>query len=79
MATLNVNQLMRDSACFQCLTPGQHLAIQSYLLALDAGGSLDPRVLLNNARQFQSLDPGQHAVIQTGLLCDIAAAVAPEA
>lgn len=67
---------MRDSACFQCLTPAQQLSIQTYLLARDAGGSLDPKTLLKDATDngFTTLTPSQNEAISAGLLCDIAVA-----
>lgn len=78
MATLaEINQLVQESKCFTCLTADQQLAVITYLLAKDAGGSLSPSVLLEEATRngFTTLRPNQNSAIQTGLLCSIADAL----
>lgn len=66
------NDLLAAAACFaERIPPGQQAALQTYLLAVIAGGSLDPNVLLEEARCFRCAD-GMLMEIQTYLLCQIA-------
>jgi hypothetical protein len=46
------------------------LAIQTYLLAVIAGGSTDPGVLAAQAKAFQGLN-GRQLEVQSFLLCQI--------
>lgn len=48
------------------------LAMQTYLLAVMAGVSLDPDVLLANAKDFQECSAEDLAAISAYLLCQIA-------
>lgn len=63
--------LLDLAKCFNCLSPQQHLAVQTYLLALQAGGSTDPTVLLGLAKCFICLTEQQLLAIQAYLLCQI--------
>ena len=66
------SDLSAEASCFECqLSEVQRSAINTYLLALLAGGSTDPQTLLNSATAFQNLSPLQLAQIQAYLLCAI--------
>ena len=70
---------LADAAkCFQsCIPAGMQPAVQTYLLAVIAGGSLDPKVLLAAAttpgKSFLVLE-GVQQEVQAYLLCQIASA-----
>lgn len=64
--------------CFECLTKRQLEQIQVYLLALKAGGSIDPGVLLALAKCFECLTPPQFKAVQAYILCQIANGSTPE-
>lgn len=66
--------LANDARCFGCyLTPMQHVAAQTYLLAILAGGSTDPATLANEARCFScNMTPIQMQIVKTYLLCALA-------
>jgi hypothetical protein len=68
------NDLIDGAKCFQqCIPQGMQLAVQTYLLAVIAGGTLDPRELANQARCFNNcLSVGEQLAIQSYLLCQIA-------
>lgn len=70
--TCTTDSLMDSAKCFNCLTPIQQLAIQTYLLAVQAGGSTDASVLLSSAKCFLCLPQQQLLAIQAYLLCQIA-------
>lgn len=74
MAAVNCDPaaLVKASACLSCLTPGQHRMVQTYLLAVAAGGSTDPKVLLPLAKCFTCLTPGEQEIVQIYLECKIA-------
>jgi hypothetical protein len=61
-----------SSACFDCLDDQMMMAIQTYLLAVIAGGSTDPNVLQSEAKAFQGLSHKSNLEIQAYLLCQIA-------
>jgi len=65
------NSLLQASQCLDCIPPGAQARVQTYLLAVLAGASLDPDTLLKNAACFRCLD-GFHKEVQTYLLCQIA-------
>jgi hypothetical protein len=66
------SDLAAEATCFECqLSDAQRAAIQTYLLAVIAGGSTDPQTLLTAASQFQNLSGVQLAQIQAYLLCAI--------
>lgn len=65
------DDLAAAANCFQCLTPKDQAAIQTYLLAIKAGGSLDPHVLAEAARCFACYNPRALAQMDTYLLCQI--------
>lgn len=62
---------MAAAPCFVCPTSQQSEAIQTYLLAVIAGVSLDPDVLMENAKCFVCLTSQQRDAIKTYLLCVI--------
>lgn len=63
---------MASAACFEAqLSEAQRGAIQTYLLAIIAGGSTDPQTLLTAASAFQNLSGVQLAQINAYLLCAI--------
>ena len=49
-----------------------HAPIQTYLLALLAGESLDPNVLMEKAKCFKCIPAGMQAEVQIYLLCKLA-------
>lgn len=63
--------LKSASQSFENLTASQRLSIQTYLLAVLAGGSLDPSELLYQARCFACLTQSQNIQVQNLLLCEI--------
>lgn len=63
--------LQAAAKCFECLTPKQHLTVQTYLLAVIAGGSTDPATLLAQAKCFACMTPAQQQEVQVMLLCNI--------
>jgi hypothetical protein len=66
------NTLLQQSACFNsCIPHGSQLAVQTYLLAVIAGGSQDPNALLQAAKAFQSLGEKSLLEVQAYLLCQI--------
>ena len=64
--------LVAAAKCFQCLTAGEHRMVQTYLLAVAAGGSTDPKVLLPLAKCFACLTTGEQELVQLYLECKIA-------
>lgn len=67
------NQLMQSAACFNgCIPPGSHKAVQNYLLANIAGGSIQTNVLMQAAAPFQRIPIGLSPFIQAYLLREIA-------
>lgn len=65
------NGLAEAAKCFVCLPPASQTQVQTYLLAVIAGGSTDPNVLLEQAKAFQGISPAALLEIQTYLLCQI--------
>jgi hypothetical protein len=66
-----VQSLAAAAKCFECLSPGQKEAIKTYLLAVRAGGSTDPNVLLDQAKCFTCLNALELQQLQAYLLCKI--------
>lgn len=64
--------LAEASACYGRLTPKQKEAIKTYLLAVIAGGSTDPQVLMAQAKCFMGLSEKQLKAIQVYLTCQAA-------
>ncbi len=64
---------LEASKCWLCLAPIHREAVKTYLLAVLAGGSLDPAELLAaaTAAGFTGLDKNAHQPIQDSLLCQI--------
>ena len=65
------------SACFSCLTKAQRDVVKTYLLAVIAGGSLDPATLMADAACFQCLTPRQLQLLEPYLMCIISGGVVP--
>lgn len=65
------NSLMEQAKCFKCIPNGIQMEIQTYLLAVIAGGSTDPAVLMEQAKCFRCIPQGMQAEVQTMLLCNI--------
>lgn len=63
--------LAEAAKCFTCLSPADHAAIQTYLLATIAGGSTDPATLLAAAKCFTCVPDSELKRIQVYLLCAI--------
>jgi hypothetical protein len=64
------NALLDAAKCFRCIPDGMQAPVQTFLLAVIAGGSTDPEVLMQQAACFRCAD-GMHQEIQTMLLCQI--------
>lgn len=74
MPTTCTPSSLADSAkCFECITKRQRDAINTYLLAVIAGGSTSPSVLMPLAKSFAdpSLTKKQLLAIQAYLMCQI--------
>lgn len=65
------NDLSSLAKCFCGLSEKQQSTVRTYLLAVIAGGSIDPNVLAAEAAQFVKLNPIQSSV-EVYLLCAIA-------
>lgn len=63
--------LAEASACFTCFNPKEQEAVRTYLLAVIAGGSLDPETLLDAAKCFTCLNQKQVLAIEIYLLCQL--------
>lgn len=64
--------MLDDAGCLAgCIPPAKHPTIQTYLLALINGGSMDPAELLRSAVRFSGLPASAHAGLQAYLLCQI--------
>ena len=62
--------LAEAAKCF-CLPEHLQLAVQTYLLAVAAGGSTDPGTLAESAKDFRGLSARQLMEVQAYLLCQI--------
>lgn len=56
---------------FEKYSRAEHLAVQTYLISVAAGGSTDPQVLLTAAKDFLKLDQVSQLAIQNYLLCSL--------
>ena len=63
--------LAAAAKCFQCLPSEQKQWIDTYLLAVIAGGSTDPNTLAKAAKGFQGIPDGLIPKVQAYLLCQI--------
>ncbi len=63
--------LAAAAKCFQCLPSEQKQWIDTYLLAVIAGGSTDPNTLANAAKCFQCIPEGALPRVMAYLLCQI--------
>ncbi len=70
--TCTATSLASEAACFTGMSPDQKEAVKVFLLAVIAGGSLDPATLATAAACYQGMSPDQSAAVQTYLLCQIA-------
>ena len=57
--------------CWTCIQPDHREAMKTYLLAVIAGGSLDPNVILQAAKCFTCVQPDHQKAMQNYLLCQI--------
>jgi hypothetical protein len=71
------NSLLEAAKCFKCIPAGAQDALTTYLMALKAGGSTDPKVLMAQAKCFRCIPPGQMGALLTYLLCQSANEVTP--
>lgn len=58
-------------ACFRCLSGHDLMALNTYLLAVLAEGSLDPSVLIQAAACFKCLSEMELLQVQAYLLCQL--------
>jgi hypothetical protein len=63
--------LAEAAKCFQCLPSEQKQWIDTYLLAVIAGGSTDPNTLALAAKDYQGVSSELLQRIQVYLLCQI--------
>jgi len=70
-ATCTPEALAEAAKCFECLDEKSQLGIQTYLLAVIAGGSTDPNVLAAAAKKFQGVSDRGLLAIQDYLLCQL--------
>lgn len=61
-----------QAACFKCLPVDTAQAIKTYLLAVIAGGSLDPKTILSQARGFFAIPSGMLPAVQATLAATLA-------
>lgn len=71
MATCTTDALAITSACFNCLSLTQQLAVQVYLLQQIATNTATAGQLLDSAKCFTCLTDHQLRAIQAYLLCQI--------
>jgi len=71
MVTCTANSLATAAKQFESLSEAQSVAVQTYLLAVIAGGSTNPATLLAAAKCF-CLGERELMQIQDYLLCTIA-------
>jgi hypothetical protein len=69
----NTNALAAAACSFQCLNPPTLLEVQTYLLAIIAGGTTNAATLQDQARAagFCCLSPDTLREVQAYLLCQI--------
>lgn len=69
----NPPDVAKAAACFQCIDQGMQMPVQLYLLAVIAGGSLDPKVLTAaaGAAKFQTIPKQMQVPVMDYLLCQI--------
>lgn len=73
MAVCTPESTAAASACFACaLNDHQLQAIKVYLLAVLAGGSMDPATLMAAAKDFQAFNSLNLAQLEAYLTCQIA-------
>lgn len=66
------NDLAQAAACFdKCIPPGDQLAVQTYLLAVIAGESIDPNALMQKAACMKCIPKGMQLEVMLYLLCQI--------
>lgn len=63
--------LVAESVCFECLSSKEQLTVQTYLLAVIAGGSTNPKTLLSSANYLMELSEKELLAVQAYLLCQI--------
>jgi hypothetical protein len=66
------SDLAAASKCFCGLSDRELLEVQTYLLAVIAGGSTDPSALAASAKAFGGLPDGVLTQVQAYLACQIA-------
>jgi len=69
--TCTAAALAEAAKCFQCLQPEQKQWIDTYLLAVIAGGSTNPNTLALAAKDFKGVSDGMTLKMQAYLLCQI--------
>jgi len=64
--------LVKAAACFECIPESMQKAVELYLLAVIAGGSLDPATLVKAAKCFKTCIPREmRDAVEEYLLCQI--------
>lgn len=67
----DVTGILDQSACFDCIPKGMQEPVQTYLLALIAGGTTDPQALLAAAACYDCIPKGMQSAVQIYLLNQI--------
>ena len=66
--------LTTAAKCFSCIHKSQQANVELYLLAVLAGGSLDPATLVRQAKCFSCVPTEMRAAVEIMLLCNAATA-----
>jgi hypothetical protein len=75
VSTCDPAAITTAAKCFACLTKSQRDAVELYLLASLAGGSMDPATLVRQARCFECIPREMIEPVKLMLLCNAATAL----
>jgi len=76
-ALTDLKSQLAKAACFACLPVDNQQAIKTYLLAVLAKGSLDPKTLLSQSRGFNGVPSGMLPALQATLAATMAGSTVP--
>jgi hypothetical protein len=66
--------LTRAAACMDCIPKSERAAVELYLLAVLAKGSLDPATLVRAARCMNCIPRSERENVKLYLMCQVATA-----
>jgi hypothetical protein len=66
--------IVAASKCFGCIPKSERAAVELYLLAVLAKGSLDPATLVSQSKCFSCVPREMREAVQIMLLCNAATA-----